>query len=192
MEEKTTEKRMYRLLRGPHAEWFVALIAFAESSIMPILIEPFLVMLILAQPRKWFRYTLIVTAASVIGGVVGYLIGALFFDLVGARLIALYGLEEEIAKTITLFDRNVFIVMFIGAFTPIPFKIFAIIGGFLKINFISFLIAAILGRFARFALVGFVTERFGRPAIPIFTRHANTIAAVVVGGVLLYVISSML
>lgn len=187
-----TEKKIHRLLRGPHAEWFIAFIAFAESSIMPILIEPFLVMMILARPERWFRYVNIVTIASVLGGIVGYLIGALFFGLVGARLIALYGLEEEIAKTIALFDKNVFIVMFIGAFTPIPFKIFAIIGGFLKINFGAFIIASILGRFARFALVGFVTERFGKPVMPFFARHANSITAVIVAGVLLFVAVTIL
>lgn len=182
----------HRLLRGPHAEWMLGWISFLESMLLPIVIDPFLVILILARPERWLRYSVIASSFSVLGGIAGYILGAVFFDLIGARIIALYNLEASFAHAVELFDGNVFWVMLIAAFTPIPFKLFAIVGGFLKVNFVLFVLASIVGRFARFLLVGYIAERFGKTALVIFSRHMNLITFAAVASVLVYAALTLL
>ena len=76
-------ERGARWLRSPHAGWILAGISFAESVFAPILIDPFLIALILAKRSAWLKFVVISVVFSVIGGLFGYLLGALFFDFIG-------------------------------------------------------------------------------------------------------------
>lgn len=177
-----TEKKdtkLYALTRGKHAELVLGFISLVESWFMPIVVEPFMILPILARPRKWFRITTVATIASVAGGILGYLTGMLFFDVVGARLIELYGAGEYLEKTTVAFNDNVFWVIFAGAFTPLPYKVFTLIGGFLRVDFFMFLLATLVGRGLRFYAVGFVLGKFGEHSLSVFVKHLRTSVAVV-------------
>ncbi len=177
------QSRVYTLLRGKYAEWMLSLVALLESWFMPVLIEPFMILPILAHPARWFRVCTLVTIASVIGGVLGYLTGMFFFELIGSKLIALYGVEGYLEETTKAFDENVFWVIFAGAFTPLPYKVFTLIGGFLHVDFFMFVLASFVGRGLRFYAVGFILARFGERVFPLFMRHFN--AALLIVGIMI-------
>lgn len=175
MEEKIEEKELYRKVKKrfsqKHVDWSLGLISFTESSFLPIITDPFLVAMTLARPKCWTRFIMIAGITSVLGGLFGYLLGAIFFDLIGVKLISVYHLEEVFDKTVVAVDKNAFYFTLIGAFTPVPYKIIALVGGFLKINIFLFILASIIGRFARFAIVGYITKHFGEHALRVFSRR---------------------
>lgn len=172
-----------RWLRSKYAEWWLAGISVAESMFAPILIDPFLVALIFARRARWIRYTLISVIFSVIGGLGGYILGALFFDTVGTQLVSTFGLAESFDAISRDLDENGFVFVLIGAFTPIPYKVVALASGFLHVNPITFLVASIFGRFFRLGLVGFAAYAVGPHALPVMQRHLHLLAAIM--GILL-------
>lgn len=180
------EQQVPKLLQSRSSQWVLAAIAFTESILSPLIVDPFLIAMTLAKTSAWFRYALIASVWSVLGGIAGYLLGALFFDLIGENIIALYGLEEYFIKTQTLFEANVFLMTLVGAFTPIPYKIFALTGGLMKVNLLLFILASIIGRAGRFFLVGYITKRLGEHATARMKRVINMGTVVLVLAVLIY------
>jgi len=178
--------RIARLLRGKHVEWVLAFVSFIESCFMPIVIEPFMVPPIIAAPRKWFRLTTIVVVFSALGGIAGYLIGLFFFEIIGAKLISLYGGERYLESTAQMVDDNVFWVIFAGAFTPLPYKVFTVIAGFLHANFWMFLLGTLVGRGLRFYIVGYLVSRFGERALSVLVQNANLAVVASILFVVLY------
>jgi len=165
----------------------LGVLSFLESTILPIILDPFLVMITLARRESWKRYSLIAAVTSVAGGAAGYLLGVLFYDFLGERLVALYHLEHAFLTTTELFNGSVFWVTLVGAVTPIPYKIFALAGGVLHVNFPLFIAASIVGRFARFFLVGYITYRFGEHALRLFSRRFNYVMIVLALVVIAYI-----
>lgn len=166
-------------LKSKHAESILAFISFAESVFAPILIDPFLIAMILASPQRWKRYVVISIVASVVGGACAYILGALFFETLGSKLIALYSLESTFASISENLNNNGFAFVLIGAFTPIPYKIVALASGLLKINFLTFLVASLFGRILRLGLVGMAASMVGPQALDMVRRNLYIIATVV-------------
>lgn len=165
-------------LRSKHAIWIFAAISFAESVFAPIIIDPFLIALIFARRELWKRFIVIAIIFSVLGGIAGYALGALFFDTIGTQVVSVFGLEENFAETSHDIDANGFIFVLIGAFTPIPYKIVAIASGLLHINLLTFLTASLIGRFFRLGLVGYAAYKVGPHTLPLVQRNLHIIAAV--------------
>lgn len=159
--------------KNQYADAWLFALSFAESSFFPIPPDPFLIAILLADSRHWFRHAFFVTVASVAGGVFGYGIGAFFFDIVGAKIVAAYSLEQEMEYVRTLFVENAFWSIFIAAFTPIPYKLFTISAGFFKIDLIVFVFASLIGRGSRFFIVAFLMRRFGEKIDGIVFRYFN-------------------
>ncbi|MFT5849762.1 MAG: membrane protein YqaA with SNARE-associated domain [Patiriisocius sp.] len=179
--KKTTDvvaKHGARWLQSKHSVWILGVISFAESLFAPILIDPFLVALIIASPKKWKLYVLVSIVTSVIGGVCAYILGSLFFDTLGVKVIDFYGLQDMFASIADNLDKNGFVFVLIGAFTPIPYKIVAIASGVLHISFLTFIVASIFGRVLRLGLVGLAAHAVGPHALPVVRRNLYTLAAV--------------
>lgn len=175
-------------LRSKHASGILGLISFAESSFAPILIDPFLVALILASPKKWKRFVVVSILASVAGGIFAYVLGALFFETLGSRLVSLYHLDAAFASASESLNNNGFVFVLLGALTPIPYKIVALASGLLHLNFFTFVIASIIGRILRLGLVGVAAHAVGPQALPIIRKNLYTIASVVGILLILYII----
>lgn len=173
-----------RWLKSKHAGWILAAISFAESVFAPILIDPFLIALILARRERWMYYVIISIIFSVLGGIVAYILGALFFDFIGTWIISFYGLETQFTSASKSLDVNGFVFVLIGALTPIPYKLVAIASGVAQINFITFLFASIVGRIVRLSLVGGATYVVGPQALPLIRKNL-LLLAYVLGAVLL-------
>lgn len=171
-----------------HAEWWLAAFCFAEASFFPIPPHPLLGLMCLAEPAKAIRFGLIATAASVIGGLFGYLIGYALFDTVGMPLLGAIGLADSLPAARCTFDEYGVLAVIIAAATPVPFKLLTITAGFLAMDLIPFILASVAGRALIFLTVGILFRVFGRPIKAFIENYLGlvTIAfvALVVGGVL--------
>ncbi|MES9945286.1 MAG: hypothetical protein B6D77_11860 [gamma proteobacterium symbiont of Ctena orbiculata] len=138
--------------RHPHAPAYLAGLSFAESSFFPIPPDVMLAPMSMARPNQaWFLAGL-TTLASVIGGMLGYLIGVYAFDLIQPWLHN-WGYWEGYLETKGWFGEWGFWAIFLAGFSPIPYKIFTITAGVIGMAFIPFVIASVIGRGARFFLV---------------------------------------
>ncbi|MAG75279.1 MAG: hypothetical protein CL811_00855 [Colwelliaceae bacterium] len=131
----------------------LAVITFAESVFFPIPPDVLLAPMVLAKPHKAWHYALITTVASVIGGVVGYLLGYFMFDAWIQPIIEQVGYQAKLDRAISWFEEWGVWVVFLAGFTPIPYKVFTISAGFLQMMFLPFLVASFIGRGMRFFLV---------------------------------------
>ena len=151
----------------PYALWLMGAVSFAESSFFPIPPDVMLIPMSLARPQKAWLYALVCTVTSVAGGVVGYAIGALLYESVGAWLIGIYGLQDKAASLIATSQDYWFWVLVTKGLTPIPFKIVTIMSGFLHFDLWKFTIGMVVSR-ATFFLMIAVALRFYGDDIRIF------------------------
>ncbi len=173
----------------PHAQWWLALFAFVESSFFPIPPHPLLGLMCLAEPKKAVRFALIATAASVVGGMFGYAIGALLYDSIGLWLLNTLGYADIFPWAACTVNANGGWAVFTTASTPIPYKLMTITAGFVHMNFATFLIASIAGRGLIFMTVGVLFRLFGAPIKTFIDKYlvplTTLFVVLVVGGFLL-------
>lgn len=132
-------------------------VAFAESSFFPVPPDVMLIPMSLTSPRSALLYAAVTTAASVIGGIFGYLIGVRGGRPILARITGMHNLE----KVQTYFQRWGGWAVGIAAFTPIPYKVFTIASGIFRVRMAPFLIASAIGRGARFGLEALMVLAYG-------------------------------
>ena len=166
-----------------HAEGWLAAVSFVESSFFPIPPHPLLGLMCLAEPKKAVRFALITTLFSVLGGIFGYLIGYFVYDLVGQPMLEALGLAKSFPKVRCYFQQNGELAVLLGAMTPLPFKLLTIMAGFMKMNFLTFVISALVGRGAIFMTVGVLFRLFGAPIKAVIDKHLGKVT--VLFGVLL-------
>jgi membrane protein YqaA with SNARE-associated domain len=150
-----------RFARNRHAPWYLSGLSFFESFILPfpppdVMLAP----MSLATPGKAMYFASLTLASSVIGGIVGYLIGAFLFDQVEPYLLA-WGYQSALDTVTRWFDQWGFWAVVIAGFSPVPYKIFTITAGALGLSFIPFVMASVIGRGSRFFLVAWSLAKFG-------------------------------
>jgi membrane protein YqaA with SNARE-associated domain len=155
--------RAMRWARHAHAQWYLAMLSFAESSFFPIPPDVMLAPMSLARPDRARCYALLTTVASVLGGVAGYLIGLLAFNQVEPLLIDA-GYHDKYLTVRDWFDRWGFWAVFLAGFSPIPYKLFTITAGVVAMNMPIFVLASLVGRGARFFTVAWLMAK-GGPAM---------------------------
>ena len=160
----------------PYGSWALFLLAFCESSFFPIPPDVLLIALAVAIPKRSFRYAMICSAGSVLGGCLGYLIGWQFMAGIGERIIAFYGLTQKIDYIQSLYMAYDAWAIGIAGFTPIPYKVFTISAGAFHINFMVFVIASFVSRSARFFLVGGLIYIFGPKIKAFIDKYFNVLA----------------
>jgi len=145
----------------PYALWILGLVSFAESSFFPVPPDVMLIPMSLARPQRAWFYAMLCTVTSVLGGAVGYAIGALLYDSVGHWLIQLYGYGDKVeAFRAGYAEWGAWIILLKGL-TPIPYKLVTITSGFAGYNFWLFILFSIIARGGRFLLVAVVLNRYG-------------------------------
>ena len=174
------------LAARPSAEWWLALIAFVESSVFVIPAEVLFVPMGIAKPQRVWRYALIATVASVLGGMLGYAIGAVLYDTVGQWLVNLYGYGAKMEALKETYAHWGWLVILIKGVTPIPYKLVTITSGLLGYNFPLFVALSAVTRGARFFLVAGLLNWFGEPLRGAMERNFAAVlggfAALVVAG----------
>ena len=174
---------------SPRAGIYLFLLAFAESSFFPIPPDVLLIALALSIPARAFRYALVCSVGSIIGGAFGYLIGLFFMDTIGQSIINIYGLQKGYEQIGALYNEWAGLAVFIAGFTPIPYKVFTIAAGVFKIDFFVFMIASMISRTARFFIVAALIWKFGRPIRDFIDRYLGWLTIIfcvlLVGGFVL-------
>ena len=145
--------RVMQWSRHRHAPWYLGGMSFAESSFFPIPPDVMLAPMCLANPHKAWRLALITTLTSVLGGLLGYLIGALAFDSIAPWLQTQDRYWAGYLKALEWFGTWGILAVFVAGFSPIPYKVFTIAAGVLSMALLPFVLASLVGRGARFFLV---------------------------------------
>lgn len=164
----------------PGGPWALAGISFAESSFFPIPPDILLIPLCLAKPRRALWYAGLCTVASVLGGMLGYVIGRVFFESIGNPILDFYGLTDGFNRIGALYAAWAAWAVTFAGFTPIPYKVFTIAAGLFRINFPIFVVASIIGRGGRFFLVAGLLRWLGEPMREFVDRYFNLLTVVLV------------
>lgn len=157
-------QRVMRFSRRRHAPYYLSTLSFVESFILPfpppdVMLAPMAV----ARPDRAMQFATLTLIFSVLGGLVGYLIGAFLFDQAEPFIIE-WGYQARFEKVMTWFDDWGFWAVLVAGFSPVPYKIFTIAAGVLNLALVPFVLASIIGRGARFFLLAWSLAKFG-PAI---------------------------
>ena len=173
---KNLYKKSLKLAAHKSSKFFLAIIAFAESSFFPVPPDIMIVPMVIAKKNDYLKIFLIATFSSAVGGLLGYFIGSFFLDL-AMGVIEFYGYEE---KVINLKDNlssgNNFILflgtLFLAGFTPLPFKVFTITSGIIGFNIFIFFIVCLASRGLRFFVVSYLSFKFGDTFSKIMEKDA--------------------
>lgn len=172
----------------PYAVPALFVLSFAESSFFPIPPDVLLIALCIGDVGKGYRFALWCSIASVLGGIAGYGIGMFAWDQVRDLFYAYVpGVNEQsVARVSALYDQHNFWVVFVAAFTPIPYKVITILAGVCAIHFPMFVLASAIGRSARFFLVAWLIRRYGPPIKDFIERRFALVTilgtALLIGG----------
>jgi len=181
---KTKEKSMIRRLYNwtmsladhPRAIYALAIIAFVEASFFPIPPDVLLIPMILAARTRAWRYALVATIASVLGGLFGYLIGAVAFDQIAQPILVSMGKSDAIAEYAQRFnDVGMWTILTAGV-TPFPFKVITIMSGATSMSLPLFITTAIVARAIRFFLVAGLLYVFGPPIRDFIEKYLGWVA----------------
>uniref|UniRef100_UPI004048848B YqaA family protein n=1 Tax=Orrella sp. TaxID=1921583 RepID=UPI004048848B len=145
--------RVMQWSRHRHAPWYLGGMSFAESSFFPIPPDVMLAPMCLANPSKAWRFAFITTVTSVLGGLLGYAIGAFAFEAIAPWLQEQPRYWSGYQKALEWFGTWGVLAVFVAGFSPIPYKVFTVAAGVLSMAMLPFVLASLVGRGARFFLV---------------------------------------
>jgi len=152
-----------------NASWILAFVSFIESFIFPIPPDIILIPMVLSKKEKALRNAFICSVSSVLGAMIGYLIGFLLYDNVGKIIIETYNLSNNFNTYKNYYDKfGIWIILF-GGFTPFPYKLITIASGLFALNFPLFIVFSLISRSLRFFIIAFLLLYFG-PKIKIFVE----------------------
>jgi len=143
----------------------LAVVAFLESVIFPIPTDAMIIPMAISKRNNFLKIALIATVFSVLGALFGYFIGYVFFNEIGIKIFEFFGIENaNIFKEKLTSERGLFsgvIILFVAAFTPLPFKIITISSGFVHFNILLFIIICFVSRGLRFFVVSYLAYKYG-------------------------------
>ncbi|MBR0989349.1 DedA family protein [Bradyrhizobium japonicum] len=162
----------------PYALWIMGAVSFAESSFFPVPPDVMLIPMSLARPQRAWLYAMVCTVTSVLGGIVGYAIGALLFDSVGQWLIQVYGLGGKVDAFRASYAEWGAVIILLKGLTPIPYKLVTITSGFAGYNLLLFILCSIVARGGRFFIVAILLNRYGDWIRVKIEKHLGLVVAV--------------
>jgi membrane protein YqaA with SNARE-associated domain len=165
--------------RHRHAPRYLGGLSFAESSFFPIPPDVMLAPMALAKPERAWHYAALTTVASVLGGLLGYLIGVFAFEMVEPLLHRL-GYWDAYLQARDWFDRWGFWAVFLAGFSPIPYKVFTISAGVVGMALLPFVLASLIGRGARFFMVAGLMKWGGARMETALRRYVDVLGWIMV------------
>ncbi|HOI55457.1 MAG TPA: YqaA family protein [Phycisphaerae bacterium] len=168
----------------PYGGIALFLLAFTESSFFPIPPDPLLMALAMGNRRKAFRYATLCSVASILGGLLGFVIGYFLMNLVGRPIIDFYNAQDVFNKVVAQLEEGINLYVFVAAFTPIPYKVFTIAAGVVAESqdanvwtfLVGFTLASAVGRAGRFFLVAALLYWFGEAARRFIDKYFEWLA----------------
>ncbi len=149
------------LAEHKHAAHYLALISFAESLFMPIPIDVVLSAMMLSRPHKSYNLALVATISSLFGGLLAYCLGALAFEPIIKPILIFFNCYHTYGSVLANFTRWGFWLMLLAGLIPIPYKLFTLGAGIIRLALPSFILAAIIGRGTRFFLLALLLATKG-------------------------------
>ncbi|MEX1234801.1 MAG: YqaA family protein [Roseovarius sp.] len=151
------------MAQHPNALWVLALVAFIESSVFPIPPDVMMIPMILARPSRAWLIAGVAMVASVLGGVLGYAIGAFAFEQIGQPILQSLGKADAMGEFSTRFNDMGFWAVLMAGITPFPYKVITIMSGWTGMPLVTFIATSVLARGLRFFIVAALLWKFGAP-----------------------------
>ena len=188
---KSLYKKCLDLAAHKSSKYYLAIVSFIESSFFPIPPDVMVIPMVISKKNDFIKIFLITTIFSVMGGMLGYLIGAFFFEF-GTHIMSFYGYEEKLSKIKeSLVNSNGFYawlgVLFLAGFTPLPYKVFTIASGLIGFNFLVFVLISLISRGLRFFIVSYLSYKFGDLFNEYMDKHGSKWFTII--GILIVIIS---
>jgi len=174
-------KRLYKkcleLAAHKSSNFYLAIVSFVESSFFPIPPDVMIIPMVIAKKMEYLKIFIIASIFSVLGGIFGYLIGYLFFDL-AIYVIELYGYQDKVENLkLSMSKGSGFLawlsILFLAGFTPLPYKAFTISSGLIAFNLPLFITVSLISRSLRFFLVAYLSYRFGKYFTKFMEKHGS-------------------
>ena len=176
-----------------NSNYFLAIISFLESSFFPIPPDVMIAPMAIAKKNDFIKIFLIATIFSVLGGMLGYMLGAYFFDF-AMSIVEFYNYQEKMQS---LKDAIIqgdgfytwLAILFLAGFTPLPYKVFTIVSGLISFNFLIFILISLISRGLRFFIVSYLSYKFGDVFTIFINKYGQTWFAII--GVIIVIIAAI-
>ena len=173
----TLYKKCLNLAAHKSSKYYLALVSFIESSFFPIPPDVMVIPMVISKKSDFIKIFLIATIFSVLGGMLGYFIGAIFFDI-GMQIMSIYGYEDNLTNLKNnLINIDGFYawlgILFLAGFTPLPYKVFTISSGLIGFNIIIFILISLISRGLRFFIVSYLSYKFGDMFTQFMDKHGS-------------------
>jgi len=174
---QTLYKKCLELAAHKSSNFYLGLVSFIESSFFPIPPDAMIIPMVIAKKKEYLKIFLIASIFSVLGGIFGYLIGYLFFDL-AMYVIEFYGYQDKVENLkFSMSQSSGFLawlsILFLAGFTPLPYKAFTISSGLIAFNLPIFIIVSLISRSLRFFIVAFLSYKFGELFTEYMEKHGS-------------------
>ena len=170
-------KKCLDLAAHKSSKYYLAIVSFVESSFFPIPPDVMIIPMVISKKNDFIKIFFITTIFSVLGGTLGYLIGAFFFDF-GSQIMSFYGYENKLSNIKeNLVNSDSFYawlgILFLAGFTPLPYKVFTIASGLISFNFFIFIFISLVSRGLRFFIVSYLSYKFGNLFTEFMEKHGS-------------------
>ena len=179
-----------KLAAHKSANFFLAIVSFIESSFFPIPPDVMIVPMVIAKKNNYLKIFIIATLFSVLGGLLGYLLGSFFLEL-SKNIIEVYGYEDtvqDLKNRMSTTEGNLvwLATLFLAGFTPLPFKVFTITSGIIGFNIFAFFIICLISRGLRFFLVAYLSAKLDY-AFKFFFEKKGALWSIIIGAALVLI-----
>ena len=174
---QTLYKKCLELAAHKSSNFYLGLVSFIESSFFPIPPDAMIIPMVISKKKEYLKIFLIASIFSVLGGIFGYLIGYLFFDL-AMYVIEFYGYQDKVENLkLSMSQGSGFLawlsILFLAGFTPLPYKAFTISSGLIGFNLPVFIIVSLISRSLRFFIVAYLSYKFGELFTEYMEKHGS-------------------
>ena len=170
-------KKCLHLAAHKSSKYYLAAVSFIESSFFPIPPDVMIIPMVIAKKKEYFKIFLIASIFSVLGGIFGYLLGYLFYDL-AIHVIEFYGYENKVENLKTSLSQGSgffawLSILFLAGFTPLPYKAFTIASGVVAFSLPVFIVVSLISRSLRFFIVAYLCYKFGDLFTEFMEKHGS-------------------
>ena len=170
-------KKCLNLAAHKSSNLYLGIVSFTESSFFPIPPDVMIVPMVIAKKKEFFKIFLIASLFSVLGGIFGYLLGYLFYDL-AIHVIGFYGYENKVENLKTSLSQGSgffawLSILFLAGFTPLPYKAFTIASGVVGFSLPVFIVVSLISRSLRFFIVAYLSYKFGDLFTEFMEKHGS-------------------
>ena len=171
----TLYKKCLELAAHKSSKYYLAIVSFVESSFFPIPPDVMVIPMVISKKNDFIKIFFIATIFSVLGGILGYFLGAFFFDI-GMQIMNFYGYEDKLnnLKNNLIISEGFYAwlsILFLAGFTPLPYKVFTIASGLIGFNILIFIFISIISRGLRFFIVAYLSYKFGDIFTEFIKKH---------------------